>query len=67
LTQSLYRDIFISGGEVLGKKSLSNSVDEEILRQFKAACALSNQKMNVVLEELMRDYIKKAEKSNPNN
>jgi hypothetical protein len=65
LTKYLKQDIFISGGDFLGKKSLSNAVDEDILSQFKAACALSKKPMNVVLEELMKDYIEKTDKKQP--
>jgi tRNA A-37 threonylcarbamoyl transferase component Bud32 len=57
--------IFISGGDEVVKKSLSNAVDEEIIRQFKAACALSNKKMNEVLEELMQGYVEQVAKKNP--
>jgi DNA-binding FrmR family transcriptional regulator len=45
----------------LGKKALSNTVDEDILSQFKAACALNKKPMNVVLEELLKDYIEETE------
>jgi hypothetical protein len=47
------------------KKSLSNAVDEEIIRQFKAACALNGRKMNEVLEELLKSYIEEATKRKP--
>jgi hypothetical protein len=49
----------------VGKKYLSNAVDEDIIRQFKAACALSGKKMNEVLEELMNGYIEQVTKEKP--
>ena len=52
----------------MGKKSLSNAVDEELIRQFKAACAIKGRKMNDVLEELIKGYaeqVAKEEKEKP--
>ena len=42
------------------KKSLSNAVDEELIRQFKAACAIKGRKMNEVLEALIRSYVEQV-------
>jgi hypothetical protein len=53
------------GGDEVVKKYLSNAVDEDMLRQFKAACALSGRKMNEVLEELMKNYVEEVAKRNP--
>jgi DNA-binding FrmR family transcriptional regulator len=53
------------GGDEVGKKYLSNAVDEDIIRQFKAACALSDRKMNEVLEELMKSYVEQVAKKDP--
>ena len=65
LTISIYLDIIISGGEAMAKKVLATSINEEILRQFRATCALNDKKMNIVLEELMQEYIGKKQKEKP--
>ena len=49
----------------MAKKSLSNAVDEELIRQFKAACAIKGRKMNEVLEELIRNYAEQVAKEKP--
>lgn len=39
------------------RKAFNTSVDSEILRKFKAECALQGQQMNKVLEDFMLGYV----------
>lgn len=38
------------------RKAFNTSVDSEILKKFKAECALQGQQMNKVLEDFMLGY-----------
>lgn len=39
------------------RKAFNTSIDSEILRKFKAECALQGQQMNKLLEDFMKGYV----------
>lgn len=59
LTTIEKRDIIktVKGGaNMTDRKAFNTSVDSEILKKFKAECALQGQQMNKVLEDFMLGY-----------
>ena len=43
----------------MGRKIFSTTLDEQLQRDFKVACAKEGKGMNEVLEQLMRDFIER--------
>lgn len=48
----------VKGGATMAeRKAFNTSIDNEILRKFKAECALQGQQMNKLLEDFMQGYV----------
>lgn len=51
----------ISGGDAVGRKIFSTTIDEDILQGFRVTCVIQKKNMNDVLEEFMKEYTQSKE------
>jgi len=45
------------GGEILPRKAFTTTLDEDLQDEFRTACKVKGDKMNNVIEALMKAYI----------